>query len=79
MLEGKISSVTEELQRQHEGQRQAERRAKRVEADIADMEERLRRTEGEATAGDVLRDGLRVDKERVSIHFITSVCKISME
>ena len=67
MLEGKVSALTTQLDGQLEHQRSSERRAQKAEGELFSLEERLRRAEGELSAGDVLRDGMRADKERVSI------------
>lgn len=66
MLENKISGLTEQLSAQLDLQRGADRRSQKIQGDMFSMEENLRRAEGELAAGDMLRDGLRFDKERVS-------------
>ena len=66
LLEGKVHGLTEQLDRQYEISKSADRRAKRMEGDYLSLESRLQRVEDEANSGEVLRDGLRHDKERVS-------------
>lgn len=67
MLEGKVASMTDQLGNQVDLQRTAEIRAQKVEGTLYSMEDKLRRAEGELAAGDMLRDGLRMDKERVGV------------
>ncbi len=66
LLEGKAENLIQQLERQYEISKSAERRAKRMEGDYLSLEDRLRKVEDEAQTGEVLRDELRVDKERVS-------------
>ena len=73
MLESKVSQITEQLEAQLELQRTAERRVRQYDSQRADVEERLRKMEAELVAGDVLRDGMRVDKERVSGAQVTTL------
>ena len=47
----------------------AERRVSRFQPDMLNLEERLRKAEHELAAGDVMRDGLRADKEKVCFLF----------
>ena len=65
MLESKVASLTQQLDAQYELHRTVDRKAKHSEAQLLDLEDRLRRAEGELCAGDVLRDGMRMDKDRV--------------
>lgn len=68
MFESKVATLTNQLDGQFELQRTADRKAKQAEVQLLDMEDRLRRAESELCAGDVLRDGMRSDKGRVSIN-----------
>ncbi|KAJ8308568.1 hypothetical protein KUTeg_013442 [Tegillarca granosa] len=63
-LEERVKTLTEQLESQYELHKTAASRARQVEAGIAEMENRLRSAEGELAAGDVLRDGFKIDKER---------------
>ena len=65
LLEGKVCGLTEQLDRQYEISKSADRRAKRMEGDYLSLEGRLQKVEDEANSGDVLREELRHDKERV--------------
>ena len=65
LLEGKVHGLTEQLDRQYQISKSADRRAKRMEGDYLSLEGRLRKVEDEANSGDVLREELRHDKERV--------------
>ena len=67
LLEGKVRDLSEQLDRQYEISKSADRRAKRMEGDYLSLEGRLRKVEDEAQSGEVLRDGLRLDKERVNV------------
>lgn len=64
MLENKVTQLSEQLAGQMEMVRAAERKSKRAQADLCEVDDHLRQRESELAAGDVLRDGLRVDKER---------------
>ena len=65
LLEGKVRGLTEQLDRQYEISKSADRRAKRMEGDYLSLEGRLQKVEDEANSGDVLREELKHDKERV--------------
>ena len=67
ILESKISELTAQLEAQYELQRTADRKSRRSGDDLLQLQERLRNAESELAAGDAFRDGLRVDKERVSL------------
>ena len=69
MLENKVAQLSEQLAGQMDVARGADRKAKQALVDMCEVEEQLRRRESELAAGDVLRDGLRVDKERVCFLF----------
>ncbi|KAI0225840.1 hypothetical protein LSAT2_023409 [Lamellibrachia satsuma] len=64
MLENKLASVTEHLSRQADVQRSAERRAKKLEVDIMDYEERFKNIDSDLCTRDVLQDRLKSDKDR---------------
>ena len=59
--------MTEQLDKQFELQKSADRRAKRVEGDYLELESNLRRQESELASQGALRDGMRSDKENVNI------------
>ena len=61
-----MSELSTQLERQCELHRDSEHKTRRMEADFLGLEERLRRAESELAAGGALRDGFRVDKDRVS-------------
>ncbi|KAL3873318.1 hypothetical protein ACJMK2_036450 [Sinanodonta woodiana] len=63
-LEDRVRSVTEQLENQYELHKMAAERARKAENDAKAMDDRLRSAEGELAAGDVLRDGMRTDKEK---------------
>ncbi len=65
IFESKMESVNAQLHRQYDVQRSAESRSKRVESDYFEIKERLRRMDDEIAATDALREGLRMDKEKV--------------
>ncbi|CAH1792734.1 unnamed protein product [Owenia fusiformis] len=64
MLEQKVRNLTEQLERQIEMQRSAERKIRHAQNDAADMEDRLHHAENDIAATDALKDGLRTDKHR---------------
>lgn len=65
MLQEKLSDLTEELHMNRERADSAELERRMVEPGIQDAEERLWRAKNELAAGEVLRDELRADKEKV--------------
>ncbi len=71
-----MADLTEQLDRNFEISKSADRRAKRMEGDYLALEGRLRRVEDEAQTGEVVRDQLRVDKERVSCVRARFACKL---
>ena len=66
-LDSRVRVLSEQLENQMELQRESSHRAKQAEADLMDVQARLRSAEGELAAGDVLRDGFKTDKEMVRI------------
>ncbi|ELU12895.1 hypothetical protein CAPTEDRAFT_173947 [Capitella teleta] len=64
LLEGKVRELSSQLESQCDLHRSADSKSRRIEKDFLDLEERLRRAESELAAGEALRDGLRIDKER---------------
>ncbi len=64
-MESKLAAVTEQLEKQLDISKSAERRAQRMESDYLHLEGRLRKVEEESTTADVIRDGLRMDKDKV--------------
>ena len=77
MLENKLASVTEHLSRQADVQRAAERRAKKLEVDIMDYEERFKNFDSDLCTRDVLQDRLKSDKDRVSVSCIVKSLAMS--
>lgn len=51
----------------YEQKQSAEKEARRCELDVRDISDRLRTAERELNNGDVYRDGLRTDKEKVRL------------
>ena len=64
--ESRVQSLTQQLNHQLEIHRELNLRAKRCETDAMDLDHKLRSAEGELAAGDVLREGFKSDKEKVS-------------
>ena len=58
--------MTSQLEKQYDAHRSGEQRRKQTEGDVYALQDRLKRAEDELAAADMLRDGLRADKERVS-------------
>jgi len=65
MLEDKVNDLTKQLDIELNNSRNVELKAKRLEADVLELQQQLRKYENELAAGDMLRDGLRIDKDRV--------------
>ena len=65
MLEAKCAQITDQFERQREVHLSAESRTKRVEADYFEIKERLRRMEEDISSTEVIREALRIDKEKV--------------
>ncbi|XP_060072809.1 coiled-coil domain-containing protein 170-like [Ylistrum balloti] len=63
-LQERVKTLTEQLESQYELHKSAAARARKAEVDLAEYDSRLRSAEGELTAGDVLRDNMRGDKEK---------------
>ncbi|XP_005089149.1 coiled-coil domain-containing protein 170 [Aplysia californica] len=60
----RVKQLSEQLEQELSIHRDMAQRAKRFEVESMDMAERLRIAEGELSAGDVLRDGFKFDKEK---------------
>ena len=72
--EARVQSLTEQLNHQLELHRELAHRAKRYETDAYDLDSKLRSAEGELAAGDVLREGFKSDKEKVSVWMVIVIC-----
>ena len=57
------------MNNQLELHRELAHRAKRYETESHDLDSKLRSAEGELAANDVLRDGFKLDKEKVTTFF----------
>jgi len=66
-LEEKVRSLDDQLRNMYEQKQSAEKEARRCELDVRDISDRLRTAERELNNGDVYRDGLRTDKEKVRL------------
>ncbi|XP_066279979.1 coiled-coil domain-containing protein 170-like isoform X2 [Branchiostoma lanceolatum] len=75
MLDLKVKELTKQLESQCELHQQAIRRAKKAEAHVNDFKERLNNMEGELSSADVLRDGLRTDKQRY-LEFLEKMARV---
>ncbi|XP_076463456.1 coiled-coil domain-containing protein 170-like [Babylonia areolata] len=62
--EARVRSLTEQLDRQVEIQRDLTMRAERFESEAHRLDDKLRCAAGELAAGDVLREGFKFDKEK---------------
>lgn len=63
--EEKLKTLSKQFQSQYESHHEAERRSRLAEQQAAAALERVRALEQELAAGDVIRDGLRADKDKV--------------
>ncbi|XP_030054333.1 coiled-coil domain-containing protein 170 [Microcaecilia unicolor] len=63
-LESRISKVTEQLQIQTQLHQEALQRAEKAEQQLEDVRARLARLEGELASGEVLQEGLSIDKQK---------------
>lgn len=77
-LEERVRALTEQLESQYELHKSSASRARKAESELDELHERLRSAEGEIAAGDVLRDGFRVDKEKVSYTLFLRTKKMNM-
>lgn len=59
--------MDEQLRVLHEQRNAAESHVRRAELDVRDVQERLRKADRDISNADVYREGLRSDKENVSI------------
>ncbi|XP_078593515.1 coiled-coil domain-containing protein 170-like isoform X2 [Branchiostoma floridae x Branchiostoma japonicum] len=75
MLDLKVKELTKQLESQCELHQQAIRRAKKAEAGVGDLKDRLNNMEGELSSADVLRDGLRTDKQRY-LEFLEKMARV---
>ena len=66
---GKVRDLNSQLEAQCDLNRSSDNKARRFEKDFCDLEDRLRRAESELAAAEAMRDGFRIDKERVSLNF----------
>lgn len=64
-LEKKFSNTAAQLETQYDLNRSGEVKTKRAEADLLEMEDRLRRAENSLSTDDVLRDGCRISQDRL--------------
>lgn len=65
LYETKLKDLTNQLERQCELHHDAIRRAKQAESENYESNTMMRNLEGELATGDVLRDTLRNDKQKV--------------
>lgn len=63
-MDSRLKNVTRQFESQYETSKDAVSKARRAEDEFIDLKERVRILEGELAAADVLRDGLRADKEK---------------
>lgn len=63
-LERKLTDLANQLEAQCSYAKDGEHKSRRLEGELINLEERLKRAESELAAGEVLKDGLRVDKDR---------------
>lgn len=73
-LEKKVSNLTTQLESSFQIQRETDRRAAKAETELSSMQKRIMQAEGELAAADVLRDGLRSDKEKY-LHFLEKISR----
>lgn len=66
-MEQKLRRVTEQYDALREKSDINERRARRAEADLEDIQSRLNNMESDFSSNDVIKDGLRRDKDHVSL------------
>ena len=67
--EEKLKTLSKQFQSQYEAHHEAERRSRLSEQQVAGALERVRALEQELAAGDVVRDGLRADKDKVPVEY----------
>ncbi|XP_069090818.1 coiled-coil domain-containing protein 170 isoform X2 [Pleurodeles waltl] len=64
-LETRISKLNEQLQNQTDLHQEALLRAKKAEEHLEDIQNRMARVEGELVSGDVMRDSLSLEKQKL--------------
>ncbi|XP_074661960.1 coiled-coil domain-containing protein 170-like [Tubulanus polymorphus] len=64
VLEDKMKRVGEHFESTYERGQSAHNRSKRLEADLVDVESRLKHYESELASQEVIKDGLRADKQK---------------
>ena len=67
MLEQKLLNVKQHIGSTVDRERDFDHRNRKMEAEMVELEERLRRAEAELAASDVMRGEMRGDKERVRV------------
>lgn len=65
-MEQKLRRVTEQYDALRDKSDINERRARRAEADLEDIQSRLNNMESDFSSSDIIKDGLRRDKDHVS-------------
>ena len=70
-MDDRIRTLSEQLENQYELHKTAAHRARNAETDVTELESRLHTAEGELAAGDVLRDGFKSEKSKVSAIYFT--------
>lgn len=66
-LETKLQELSKQLEEQAHLHKNAVQRARKSEEEVLSLKERLKILEGELTATDILKNGLKADKHKVSI------------
>lgn len=64
-MEDKLKELSKQLEEQAHLHKNAVQRARKAEEDVDRLKEKLRGAEGELTATDILKNGLKTDKHRV--------------
>jgi hypothetical protein len=65
-MEAKLRRVTEQYESQRNKMETNDRRARRAEGDLGDIQRRLNDMESDFSSHDIIKDGLRRDKDHVS-------------
>ena len=75
-LEAKIKHLMSQLEGQSNLHHAALRRGKENDQQLDELNAKIKKLEGEVATGDVVRDRLKSDKERVSVFDIVSMIKV---
>lgn len=66
-----MKELAKQLEEQAHLHKTAVQRARKSEEEVDKLKDRLKGAEGELAATDILKDGLKVDKHRVMLNYVS--------